>query len=561
MKKLIWVLALAAMLLAGAVGCGTNHPGTEVSGTADKTGASTDPSQPDILFEQGKTSPYVIIIGKNADRKEEAAASALHDAFRTYLGLELPVRIDLILESAGYSESPYEILVGATSRQAAVDWGEDAKVGDWYIGRKGTKLLISGFSPESTADAVHAFVKRFLAAANGTVRVTDSDAVTFRASYAIPSFTVDGTEQRALTVVWRDQTKLTEFSAAILADRLRTCYGYPAETASSALTTEGHRLVLTTVTDTPALAPLLGTADAILTAQDGVPMLLAKNPAALADAARRFADELETATDALQLESGKTARTYAASDTLTSMTFNICGHTDFDTRRDAVLDVIASLLPDTFGIQEGKDEWVKLFSGKLSGIYACVGTGNQESGASESYNNLYYRTDKFELAESGTFWLSDTPQTPGSKFAESKRVRIATYALLTHRATGKQVLYVNTHLDNQSASAREKQLSVLARFLSGYEVPCVLTGDFNATPASNVYSLVTSLMEDSRTGAAETTDAPTYNGFGNSSRVLDYCLFSEGRFELLRYSVHTALYQGSIYPSDHNAVLTEYRLR
>ena len=561
MKKLIWVLALAAMLLACAVGCGTNSPGTEDSGTAAKTEEQTEAPQTDILFEKGKTSPYVIIIGKNADKKEEAAASTLRNAFRQYLGLELPVRIDLILESAGYSESPYEILVGSTSRGDAMEWSEDTRVGDWYIGKRGTKLLISGFSPESTVSAVDTFVERFLASANGTVKVTDSDAVTFRATYAIPSFTVDGVEQRALTVVWSNRAKLTEFSAAILADRLSTYYGYPTELLPSTQAGTGHRLVLATVTDVPELASLLGNADAVLTAQNGNPMLLAKSLGALADAARRLAGDLETETTALQLESGKVARTYEASDTLMSMSFNLYGHTDFDTRKNAVLDVIASRLPDTFGIQEGKDEWVTLFSGTLSGIYACAGTGNQEAGATESYNNLYYRIDKYELVESGTFWLSDTPETPGSKFEESKRVRIATYALLKHRATGKQVLYVNTHLDNKSAVAREKQLVVLTRFISGYEAPCVLTGDFNSNPSTNLYRLVTSIMEDSRARAAETTNAPTYNGLGSSSSVLDYCFFSEGRFDLLRYSVHTSLYQGNIYPSDHNAVLTEYRLR
>lgn len=558
MKKTIWIVAAALLLLSLLSGCRTkpaDAPGTD---TETEEPAATDNEA--ILLERQKETPYVIIVGKNADEQETEAANRLYQAFQRYLQISLPVRIDLIQESGGFVESPYEILVGDTNRAESEAWGKNMRTGDYRIRKAGTKLVILGASPESTGKAVDAFVDRFLKPANGTLRITDADVVTVQADYSVPSFTVDGTELCEMTVAWSGKGRLNELSAEQLATALTECYGYTAKALPAYQAGSGHRLRVVTVAELPELAGLLGDNAAVLTAADGDPVLLAKDAASLTGAMRTLAVALQTA-GPLSLESGRTALQMNPGDTMSVLSFNLYGGADYDNRKNAVLNVIATYLPDTFGIQEGKDAWVNFFASALSEYYAQVGLGNQEDGYTETFNHIYYRKDRFDLIEGGTIWLSDNIHEAGSKLPESKRVRIATYALLKDKESGKQLLHVNTHLDNQSAQAREKQLNIVMQLVASFDAPCVLTGDFNSTPGSGVYAKAITVMTDARVSAAERDTAPTYNGLGNSSHILDYCFFTQNRFELLRYRVHNELYQGSIYPSDHNAILVEYRIR
>lgn len=566
MKKLMLsalLFTLALLLLLS--GCQSRSGGTETGeSTVSETESETAQKAPDdapIVFARGVETQYVIIQGKNADPVEEQAAVYLQSAFEACLGLTVPVRIDLIMESAGYVESPYEILVGQTNRSAGDVWDESARSQDYCIRKSGTKLVLQGVGTEGTREAVNEFVRLYLSAAREELRFTDDDSRTVIGDYPVPSFTVDGVELLDFQLVYDSLSAPQEFSAVALAETLTVCYGYSVEAVPSyRVDADRHRLRLMTVAEAPGLAALLGSSSACLTVYEGNPVLAAKDALSLLEAVKCWCAELGTQ-GPLALKSGSVARTFQTGNTLSSMSFNLYGTTDFSGRKNAVLNVISIYLPDTLGIQEGKAEWVSLFAEKLDGIYSCVGIGNAEAGYTETYNNIYYKTDKYTLIEGGTIWLSDNINEAGSKFTESKRVRTATYALLECKDSGKRVLYVNTHLDNQSATAREKQVMVLMKFLSGFDAPCVLTGDFNSGMSSNVYSIVTTLMQDSRTDAAERSNAPTYNGLGGSTSVLDYCFFTEDCFDLLTYRVNTALWQGSVYPSDHNAIYTEYRIK
>lgn len=391
-------------------------------------------------------------MGKNADEREQEAAANLRSAFRQYLQLDLPIRIDLILESSGFVESPYEILVGETSRAESAFPSGNLRSGDYSIRKAGTKLVIAGATPEATGKAVDAFVDRFLKPANGTLRITDADSVSVTGDYPVPSFTVDGTELCEMTVAWSGKGKLDELNAELLATALTECYGYAAKALPAYQAGSGHRLRTATVAELPELpelpelAGLLGDNAAVLTAADGNPVLLAKDAASLTGAMRTLAAALKTA-GSLSLESGRTALQMNPGETMSVLSFNLYGGSDFDNRKNAVLNAIATYLPDTFGIQEGKDAWVNFLASSLSEYYAQVELGNQEDGYTETFNHIYYRKDRFRLIEGGTIWLSDNIHEAGSKLPESKRVRTATYALLEDLRSGKRILHVNTHLD------------------------------------------------------------------------------------------------------------------
>ena len=67
---------------------------------------------------------------------------------------------------------------------------------------------------------------------------------------------------------------------------------------------------------------------------------------------------------------------------------------------------------------------------------------------------IFYRKDKFELLEQNTFWLSETPEVPGSRSWETSDTRIATWGKFEVKATGKIIYVFNTHFDHISSLAR-----------------------------------------------------------------------------------------------------------
>ncbi len=124
--------------------------------------------------------------------------------------------------------------------------------------------------------------------------------------------------------------------------------------------------------------------------------------------------------------------------------------------------------------------------------YEVCGVGREADLQGES-NPIAFRREDFDLLGLDQFWLSDTPDLPGSRFAtdQSGCPRVCTCAMLVHRETGKTLRFYNTHLDHEGPTAQAQGLSlILSRMAADYArrpMPVILTGDFNAYPDSLVY--------------------------------------------------------------------------
>ena len=153
-----------------------------------------------------------------------------------------------------------------------------------------------------------------------------------------------------------------------------------------------------------------------------------------------------------------------------------------DIRADMLHDLIDEYMPDSIGLQEVTPLWDGMMKNFVfNDSYACVG---EQRAPGEEAVLIYYRTDKYELVDSGTFWLSDTPDVPGSKLEASKYIRICTWAHLRDRTTGNEYVHFNTHLDNlggsDGRSLRKQQFTVILRFMQRFgDIPKIVTGDFN----------------------------------------------------------------------------------
>lgn len=202
-------------------------------------------------------------------------------------------------------------------------------------------------------------------------------------------------------------------------------------------------------------------------------------------------------------------------------------------RGELITAAIAQYEPDSFGVQEATSKWLNILQDKLGDKYAYVAQMRDGKSSSES-SAVFYNKDKYELIDSGTIWLSDTPEVFASKFTLSFCPRIATWAVLQNKASGKQYTHINTHLDHILESVRVKQVKVLQNKISelmtmGYPVVC--TGDFNTKQDADAYNQMKEMLKDSKFIAEESDDGATYINYGRNAletKPIDFVFVSDG---------------------------------
>ena len=251
------------------------------------------------------------------------------------------------------------------------------------------------------------------------------------------------------------------------------------------------------------------------------------------------------------------------------MSFNIRLNTESDGenawpyRIDAVEHIMRDA--DVVGVQEALPGMIETLDTRLEG-WARIGIGRDADGGGE-YSAIFYRTDRLERLADDTFWLSETPEVPGSKSWDAAITRIATWGTFFDRASGDELTIINTHFDHVGQVAREQSAQLIVdRFDQlASDGPVVLMGDFNVTPHNPVYPVLTegTGLSDARlvSSTPPTGVAGTWNGFGRDEPVrrIDF-MFVRGlvveRFATRDETIGEVLgTDNARYPSDHFAVI------
>lgn len=240
------------------------------------------------------------------------------------------------------------------------------------------------------------------------------------------------------------------------------------------------------------------------------------------------------------------------------MSFNIfCGILT-EERISKVIRTIRTYSPDIVGMQEGMDASVLAIEKELGEDYGILGHGRNPDKKGENCNILYKKS-VFDLAETGTVWLTDTPEEY-SYFEGSACPRIMTYQILQAKNGGETILHINTHLDHILEEVRARQAVMLTEYIKekfGDKYPTVITGDFNCEKTELAFDIITSA--GFKTASAYGEDVPTYQGFGNGpSMTIDY-IFANGHFSVDSYKVCDEKIDGE-YASDHSAIVSELTL-
>lgn len=240
-----------------------------------------------------------------------------------------------------------------------------------------------------------------------------------------------------------------------------------------------------------------------------------------------------------------------------------------DQRKTRFEAMVKEHQPDIIGTQEVRYN-CHLYL-RLMKTYGLVGISR--NGANETSGEwcaIMYRKERFVLMDSGTFWLTSTPEEVSMTEGANCR-RICTWAELFDKYTGETVIMTNTHLDHANNAVRVEQTQYLIDHLKSYlgdrydDCTVFLTGDFNCTNESDPYAL---LLEngfvDSHTVAEDdqSTVNGSYHAFENKDREIDFCFF-KGDKQVTVYDIINEPYvaAGETEPgfvSDHYAVVAVF---
>lgn len=243
------------------------------------------------------------------------------------------------------------------------------------------------------------------------------------------------------------------------------------------------------------------------------------------------------------------------------MSFNVLcggrGQNWWTKRKSFVRDVIRKYDPDTFGLQEAHYRWMNYLCKELGDIYYYVGVGRDNGKRQGEFSPVFYKKDKYEVVETGNFWLSETPEKPGKGW-DAACIRICSYAVLKDKATGEKIAHFNTHLDHIGDVARSEGAKLIAERADVFKgVPTIVTGDFNVNPESGAYkTIIAQGFTDARTLDENANDVKTYNGFEeNTPEMIDFVFIKNG-FKVKSCNTITDKV-GDRFISDHYPVLAE----
>lgn len=223
-------------------------------------------------------------------------------------------------------------------------------------------------------------------------------------------------------------------------------------------------------------------------------------------------------------------------------------HDAWNERKAMVCGVIRTADFDIFGAQEVRHAQLEDMLEGLDG-YAYVGVGRDDGKQGGEYSPVFYKKSRFTLLDSGTFWMSETPDRP-SKGWDAKFNRVCSWGYFKDRLTKKKFYFFNLHMDHKGVEARRQSAMLLVKKVKemcGEKSNFVITGDFNVAQDNDIFKIFTGcgfLNDSYETAAFRFAPTGTFNSFHpdlfTTHRIDHVWVSSSAKVE--RYSVLTFHY-------------------
>ncbi len=257
----------------------------------------------------------------------------------------------------------------------------------------------------------------------------------------------------------------------------------------------------------------------------------------------------------------------SAAEPLRVMSFNVRyatapdGENAWPKRTELFFATITAFGPDLVGFQEVIAVQHDALTARMPD-YGFSGVARDDGKRAGEWSCIAYRKTRFTAVDSGNFWLSETPEVPGSKSWDAGLTRICSWVRLRETTTGKEFFFANTHFDNKGVVARQEASRLISSRLPqiAADLPALLTGDFNLTEDNPAYTV---LVKPATPGAIRWIDSfrevhpirrpdeATGHGFkgGTQGSRIDF-IFHTDQFIATESAIDRTAREGR-YPSDH----------
>ena len=233
----------------------------------------------------------------------------------------------------------------------------------------------------------------------------------------------------------------------------------------------------------------------------------------------------------------------------------------WDNRKDDVIQLIDSLHPDIFGIQEGLIHQLEYINSQLTD-YVYVGVGRDDGKEKGEFAAIFFDSLAFSLIETSTFWLSSTPDIVSVGWDASME-RICTYGAFINKESNDSLFIFNCHFDHIGEISRNMSAKLILHKIKEFGLSTnrvVVMGDLNSEPQDESIQILRKELED----AMDIAELPhygsngTFNNFDTTSiatKRIDY-IFTKNL--LVRSHRHIDDKRTNrLYFSDHFPVLVE----
>jgi len=231
-------------------------------------------------------------------------------------------------------------------------------------------------------------------------------------------------------------------------------------------------------------------------------------------------------------------------------------------RKQEIVRFIENYNPDILGVQEGSKRTVTFLTEALP-KYQFIGIGaNGKTGG--EYTAILYNTSKYNVINSNTFWLSETPNK-SSKGWDAAGIKICTYGAFIPKK-GKDTLHIfNTHFDHRGHKSKEKAAELILKKIDEFNLAkknVIVMGDLNSRPTDKGIKAINKVLDD----AIEISKTPltgpkgTFNFFNKTYKPavrIDY-IFTKN-LKVLSYKHLDDKRENGLWLSDHLPVLIEIK--
>lgn len=235
-------------------------------------------------------------------------------------------------------------------------------------------------------------------------------------------------------------------------------------------------------------------------------------------------------------------------------------------RHSAIASQIKRFDVDIVGMQEVLDHQRKQLLADLPG-YVSIGVGRDDGQKAGEYSPIFFKEERFRLLNSGTFWLSPTPDVP-SKGWDAALNRICTYAQFLDIQSKDTFWVFNTHFDHVGETARMKSAELILQKIQevtkGTLQAVIFCGDLNLNDDHPTITFVQSQIKDALLDAKQvkTKMNRTFNNFDlemEASKRIDY-VFTSKKVDVLTFETIVERF-GVSYPSDHFPIFVSLKFK